>query len=211
MSRGEGDEERVALDLLDHEPVPIHGKVDEARIEGAVDDCRHLFGAAHVTEGELHSGKAPGEPPDRRREDAARGHEPELEVADLPPASLLRHPDRVLGLGERASRLREKRRPGSVSATLRELRLKEGHAELLLETAHHLAEGRLADLQTRSGPTEMQLLGQGHEVAQVLELHGPSRGRHVRALSISLWSRVRGKQPGDLQALKRRGARLRLG
>ena len=44
-------------------------------------------------------------------------------------------------------------------------------AELLLELAHLLAERRLRDPHAGGGAPEVQLLGDGDEVAEVAELH----------------------------------------
>lgn len=47
----------------------------------------------------------------------------------------------------------------------------QGDADLRLELLDLLGERRLGDVQPLGGPTEVTLLGDGHEVAQVADLH----------------------------------------
>jgi len=50
--------------------------------------------------------------------------------------------------------------------------LEELHTEVRLQLAYLLADGRLGHLQSLGGPAEVQLLGDGDEVAQVAKVHG---------------------------------------
>jgi hypothetical protein len=47
-----------------------------------------------------------------------------------------------------------------------------------LETLDLLAQRRWHDMLAGSGPAEMQLLGQGHEVVQLTQLHGLHPDHH---------------------------------
>lgn len=49
--------------------------------------------------------------------------------------------------------------------------MEQRDAELLLELADLLAEGRLRDAQPGGGAPEMQLLGDGGEIAEVAQFH----------------------------------------
>jgi hypothetical protein len=49
--------------------------------------------------------------------------------------------------------------------------LQEAHTELALKPLKLLAQGRLHDVLPLSCPTEMQFLGQSHEVAKLTKFH----------------------------------------
>src|SRR5262245_43430058 len=49
--------------------------------------------------------------------------------------------------------------------------MEQGDAQLLLQLPDLLTQGRLRDAQAGGGAAEVQLLGDGQEVAQVAELH----------------------------------------
>jgi hypothetical protein len=49
----------------------------------------------------------------------------------------------------------------------------QAHAELLLQLADLLAEGWLPHTLTERGPAEVELLGEGDRMAQLLKIHMP--------------------------------------
>ena len=65
----------------------------------------------------------------------------------------------------------EVRRPGVGQVDPARGPVQQGDAELGLELADLLGQRRLGHVQPFGGPPEVPLLGDGHEVAQVAELH----------------------------------------
>ena len=51
--------------------------------------------------------------------------------------------------------------------------LKQGRAELVFERADRSAERRLAHVKARRGATDVRFLGDGDEIADLLEAHAP--------------------------------------
>jgi hypothetical protein len=84
----------------------------------------------------------------------------------------LRRPSGALRLGQREPRLAEKGASGVGELDAPLVAREEGGAELALEIADLPAERRLGDVQSRGRVTEVQLLGDGDEVAEVAQLHG---------------------------------------
>ena len=102
--------------------------------------------------------------------------EPDAQVAGLAPAGRLGSGERLVDRAQRgAGRLQQR------LAGLRELHaagraLQQRHAELLLEPGDRGAERLLGDVHAGGRAREVQLLGDGDEVAQVPQLHIHSRG-----------------------------------
>ena len=104
-----------------------------------------------------------------RRADEADRQPPDL--AALHPPRLARG---VLDGVEDLARAHEERRAGRGQLDLALVAQQQRRADLLLELADLLAQRRLGHVQALRRAAEVQLLGDGDEVAQVAELHGPS-------------------------------------
>jgi hypothetical protein len=78
--------------------------------------------------------------------------------------------ERALRLLERDSGLLEERLAGGGQADGARAAVDELGAELVLEVLDLPTERRLRDVEALRGPTEVALLGQGHERAQVTQL-----------------------------------------
>ena len=78
---------------------------------------------------------------------------------------------RSLGLLQDTPGFDEEHGPGGRQRDLVVRPIQEPNAQLLLEVVHLLADGRLADSQTVSGAPEVQLIGDGDEVAKMPKFH----------------------------------------
>ena len=79
-------------------------------------------------------------------------------------------PHRVLGLSENAPRLSDERPPGFGKLNPALTPVKQLDSQLLLEPCDLLAERWLRHLQAASSPPEMELIGQGDNVAKLSSL-----------------------------------------
>src|SRR4051794_822243 len=94
-------------------------------------------------------------------------------------ARVARGRDRPLGLDQHAARLAQHRATGvrQRNAALRPV--EQAHAEFVLQLANLLGDGRLRYVEALGRTAEMEFLGDGYEVPQVTEFHGPQRPRAV--------------------------------
>ena len=102
----------------------------------------------------------------------ARADEADRQPADLAALDAPRLARRVLDGVEDLARAHEERRPGRGQLDLALVAQQQLRADLLLELADLLAQRRLGHVQALRRAAEVQLLGDGDEVAQVSELHG---------------------------------------
>ena len=100
-----------------------------------------------------------------------RADEADREPADLAALDAPRLARRVLDGVEDLARAHEERRPGRGQLDLALVAQQQRRADLLLELADLLAQRRLGHVQALRRAAEVQLLGDGDEVAQVAELH----------------------------------------
>jgi len=103
------------------------------------------------------------------------GGQPDGQVAGLAAAGRLRCGERLVdGAQGGAGRLQQRLAGlGELDAARRALQ--QRHAELLLEPGDRGAQRLLGDVHAARGAREVQLLGDGDEVAQVAQLHIHSR------------------------------------
>ena len=100
-----------------------------------------------------------------------RADEADRQPADLAALHAPRLARRVLDRVEDLARAHEERRAGRGQLDLALVAQQQLRADLLLERADLLAQRRLGHVQALGRAAEVQLLGDGDEVAQVAELH----------------------------------------
>ena len=76
-----------------------------------------------------------------------------------------------LGGGERRARMRQERLAGAREPDRAPIAMKERLPELALEATDLRADGRLGNRDADSGARELRLLGHGHEVRELSEIH----------------------------------------
>ena len=161
---------------LERQPGPAAGRAQEADVEPAVVELAQLLGRPHLVQPQrdvrrLHAKRAQqlGHERVHGRADEADGEAPDLAALHAP-----RLARGVLDRGEDLARADEERRPGGGQLDLALVAQQQRRADLLLELADLLAQRRLGHVQALRRAAEVQLLGDGDEVAQVSELHGSS-------------------------------------
>ena len=87
------------------------------------------------------------------------------------PGGPLRGHRRPFDMGEDLPRVDQEDRTGRAQLHVVGRALQEDHPQLSFQALQPLAQRRLDDVFTGCGPPEMQLLGEGDEVTQLLKLH----------------------------------------
>jgi hypothetical protein len=155
--------------------------VDDADVDAPLAQRLGLRQRVELEQAERHLGDVLPEEGQHVGEDARVGgrlDEPHAQPPHLAQGGALRGPQRAVGLGEHLADLAEEGAPGGGELDAARAAHEQLGAHLLLEVADLPAERRLGDVQPRGRPPEVQLLGDGHEVAEVAELHaGPASGR----------------------------------
>jgi hypothetical protein len=172
-----GDEQRLVLEPLDREPAwVLHAQPDrEVEPAGAqVVEQRPGRLLAHV-QAQPRVALPDGV---EQRFEAIPGarREPDGQVSGLAAAGRTGRLERLVDRAQRGPGRLQQRLPG-----LRELHpagrpLQQRDAQLLLEPGDRGAQRLLGDVDAAGGAGEVQLLGDGDEVAQVPQLHIHSRG-----------------------------------
>src|SRR5690606_30158769 len=108
-----------------------------------------------------------------------RRGEADLQLADLALFGAPHHVHRATDLGQDLPGFLEKQPAGVGQRHMPVAALEQAHAQLLLQRLDLLAQWRLGNAQQFGGPAEMQLLGDGDEIAQVTQLHEPSISRET--------------------------------
>ncbi len=111
---------------------------------------------------------------DRRWQSAVgdRVDEGDRQTPDDPPAGVARPVRGALDRVQRLARLDHEYPPGVSQTDAASAALEQGHPELVLELSHLPAERRLRQMQAAGGAGEVLLLGDGHERAELAEVHG---------------------------------------
>jgi hypothetical protein len=102
--------------------------------------------------------------------EGVRGADPHL--PGEPAAAGLEHGDALVDLLQGAHREAEEQLAGLGGDDLLADPVEERLADLLLELADLVRQGRLGDVHPRRGPGEAEVLGHGDEVAKMPQLHG---------------------------------------
>ncbi|MNY48640.1 hypothetical protein D3C86_1839890 [compost metagenome] len=106
------------------------------------------------------------------RGERRRGGEADLQLADLAALCAARHVDRLVQLRQHLARLGQEQPADLAQRHAPVGTLEQAHAQLVLQRLDLLAQRRLGDAQLQGRATEVQLLGDGDEIAQVAEFHG---------------------------------------
>ena len=146
----------------------IDRRTHEADVDASGMECGDLRACRQLLEAELDVGKALTEgAQDRRQRDVAR----RADEADRQPAHLARAGSAKqlfdpIGLREQRAATLEQQAPGVRQLHTTAVAAQEHDAELLLEPLDLLAQRGLGDAQALRGTPEVQLLGDGDEVAK---------------------------------------------
>ena len=101
-------------------------------------------------------------------------HERDSETPGLTARGTLRGPLCPLSLRQHEARLGQECGTGVGELHAASAALEEHRTDLALEIANLSAQGGLCDVQSLSRAPEVQLLGDGDEIAKMAELHAPS-------------------------------------
>ncbi|MNN04923.1 hypothetical protein D3C81_1176640 [compost metagenome] len=108
------------------------------------------------------------------RGEGRRGGEAHLEFAQLAALGAAGDGHRPLQLGQHLTRLGQEQPAGLAQRHSAVGALEQAHAQLLLQRLDLLAQRRLGNAQLQGGAAEVQLFGNGDEIAQVAEFHDAS-------------------------------------
>jgi hypothetical protein len=173
----DGRDQRVGVHRLGPQPpVRVGGRaVQDPEIDPPLAERLRLLHGVHLEQREPDVRQVHAEEAEHVRQDAGvdrRLDEPHAEPPDLPPGGALGRAPRALRLGERQACFREEGEAGGGELHAARDAREERRADVALEVADLPAQRRLGDVQARRRAAEVQLLGDGDEVAQVAELHG---------------------------------------
>lgn len=170
---GKGDDQWLSEDGFDSEVPVVHGRIQESDLDLPSAERQDLIGHVELAELNVNVGMPLAKGPNderKEREVDPRGeaHHQTIHLAALRPLRRLRRAldmeqDRLRLVKEDAPRFRQlDPAPGPIE---------ERDAELRLELQDLLAERRLSHAEAKRGPTEMQLLRDGHEIPEMPKLH----------------------------------------
>jgi len=163
--------------LLEHgleaQPGPAPRRAQEADVEAAVVELAQLLGRTELVQAQRDIRRLLAERAQQLGHEAIhrRADEPHRQPAHLAALDAPRLAGGVLDGLEDLARPHEERgaRRGQLDLAL--VAREQLRADLLLELADLLAERRLGHVQPLRRAAEVQLLGDGHEVAKVSEFH----------------------------------------
>jgi hypothetical protein len=148
-----------------------NGEVDPA-VSHAFEQVARAARLERDADSRRHRGEAAQQPGHRHRDGVGEVADPK--AADRPLVGLPRGALGDVCLYEDAPRLVEHRGAGVGERDAAMVAVEQPDAQLRLELAHLLADGRLGDVQALGGPPEVQFFCDGHEVAEMPEFHGAS-------------------------------------
>ena len=175
--------ERVHVGQRDHHGLFEHGldlhagararRAHEADVEPPVLEPAQLLGRAQLAQAQRDLRRLGANGPQQLGDERVhrRAHEADGEPADLAALDAPRLARRVLDRGENVARALQERRPGGGQLDLALVAQQQRRAHLLLEPADLLAQRGLGHVQPFRRAAEVQLFRDGHEVAQMAELH----------------------------------------
>jgi hypothetical protein len=172
VAGGERRDQAVLGDLLDGQVGRLDGRPDDADVERPRAQAGELCVDRELAQRQRDPGALRPEAPHRGGDEGHGGglDEPERQVAGLAAGGAARRREPLLRLGERAAGVGEERGAGRGERHRPRAAGEQLGADHRLEPPHLLAQRRLGDADAFGGAAEVQLLGDGDEVAEVAKL-----------------------------------------
>ena len=173
-------------------------RADHAHLQAFLEQRLEYLAAAHFLQVEVYVRIGLAEGMDAAgygRGEGCRGSETDLQLAQFPQVGPTRQQHRLVYLGQHLAGLVEEQPAGVGEFDAAVGALEQARTDFLLQRLDLLAqrrlgdrEGRLADVATLGGAAEVQLLGDGDEIAQVPEFQAapPIRSFYISIVSINI-------------------------
>ena len=168
--------QRVAADFAQNHPGRVFpGQMaDEAHVEPILGQGGDLVSGKHFVQGQGDAGGLLPVVPQQAREHAGERHrvgEADAQLAHLAPGGAAGLLGGVAGVGENLPGVGEKALAGFGKGYPTAVALEQGYPKLAFQGLDLLGQRRLADVQALGGPGEVELFGDGDEVAQMAQFH----------------------------------------